>query len=802
MRRVTLVRWAGGERRLSADAYPLSIGGGESDIPLQKTPDRVAFIGLEQGHPFIQPVAGGAPVWHNNQLLERSAWLKSGDQLQIGAELIQWQVRGDQVIVSVGEAAPLAPPPAPGVDPPPGPPPTGPLIDAGEVAPGRRRGGRRWLLLLSALFLLLLAVFVMLAVPVQLQLEPEPERLTLQGFPPPVRLAGRFLVLPGEYRLQAERAGYRPLNERLVVTGGGARRFRFTLQRLPGRVTIESDPSAALLQVDGTPRGRTPLAALELEPGSHRLRLELPRYQPLEQELVVAGGGKRQRLRLSLRPDWGVVQLTSDPPGAEIWEQDERLGRTPATLELASGPHTLRLSLAGYQSRTLSLQVSAGEQMRAERIRLERLAGVLELTTTPAGGSVIRDGEYVGQTPLELRLTPDQPHRLSVSRAGYRTARRRITLAPGERRRLELGLQAEYGTLFVSVVPADAELLVDGISRGSATRRLQLTARPHRIEIRKSGYRPYRGNITPLAGVSRTLTVELQRKPATGKAGSPAAAPARSTVNASLEMLRLVPAGPFLLGASRREPGRRANENLRRVRIVRPFMIAPREVTNGAFRRFRPAHRSGAVAGHSLDGDDQPVVGVSWDDAARYANWLSKRDGLEPAYREVDGKMQLLRPVTGGYRLPTEAEWAWAARIGGRKEPARYPWPGKHFPPTGVQGNYADASARAILPLVLEAYRDGHPVTAPVGSFGPNPLGLYDMDGNAAEWVQDYYAVYPGGQGQLARDPLGPEQGRHHVVRGSSWRDATRSALRLSYRDYSDKPRNDLGFRLARYAEP
>ncbi len=88
------------------------------------------------------------------------------------------------------------------------------------LAPGRRRRGRRWLLLLSALLLLLLAVFVMLAVPVQLQLEPEPERLTLQGFPPPVRLAGRFLVLPGEYRLQAERAGYRPLNEQLVVTGG------------------------------------------------------------------------------------------------------------------------------------------------------------------------------------------------------------------------------------------------------------------------------------------------------------------------------------------------------------------------------------------------------------------------------------------------------------------------------------------------------------------------------------------------------------------------------------------------------
>ena len=69
-----------------------------------------------------------------------------------------------------------------------------------------------------------------------------------------------------------------------------------------------------------------------------------------------------------------------------------------------------------------------------------------------------------------------------------------------------------------------------------------------------------------------------------------------------------------------------------------------------------------------------------------------------------------------------------------------------------------------------------------------------------AEWVQDYYAVYPAVVGKTARDPMGPDQGRHHVVRGSSWRDAGISELRLSYRDYSERPRDDLGFRVARFA--
>ena len=102
---------------------------------------------------------------------------------------------------------------------------------------------------------------------------------------------------------------------------------------------------------------------------------------------------------------------------------------------------------------------------------------------------------------------------------------------------------------------------------------------------------------------------------------------------------------------------------------------------------------------------------------------------------------------------------------------------------------------------MIDDYADNHALTAPIGSYDANPVGLYDMDGNVAEWSLDYYAVYPGGTSVPLKDPLGPQDGRHHVVRGSSWRDASITELRLSYRDYADKPRNDLGFRIARYAE-
>jgi formylglycine-generating enzyme required for sulfatase activity len=250
------------------------------------------------------------------------------------------------------------------------------------------------------------------------------------------------------------------------------------------------------------------------------------------------------------------------------------------------------------------------------------------------------------------------------------------------------------------------------------------------------------------------------------------------------------------MGSPRREAGRRANEAQRAVKLERRFYLALREVTNYEFRQFRQAHRSGFVLAQTLDMDRQPVVNVTWADAAEYCNWLSAKEGLAPAYKNEGGRLVPVVPATNGYRLPTEAEWEWAARGSALR---KYPW-GDALPVPPGAGNFADVTAQPLVSQFLADFDDGHAATAPVGSFAPNALGFFDLGGNVAEWTHDLYTVQPA-TSAVAVDPAAGGAGTLRVIRGSSWRHSAVTELRLAFRDYGDGKRNDLGFRIARYAQ-
>ena len=189
------------------------------------------------------------------------------------------------------------------------------------------------------------------------------------------------------------------------------------------------------------------------------------------------------------------------------------------------------------------------------------------------------------------------------------------------------------------------------------------------------------------------------------------------------------------------------------------------------------------------DGPDFPVVNVSWNDAHLFCEWLT---ATERKAGMISGNEF--------YRMPTDAEWSFAVGIGGSETGATpkdksaklenvYPW-GTNFPPPPGAGNFADQAALNYFTNWphIENYNDGFVTTAPVGSFSPNALGIYDLAGNALEWCDDFYDAAH----------------KQKVMRGGAWINCGPKTLLSSYREHVAPERFSVvtGFRCVLVTNP
>ncbi|MBA6411657.1 PEGA domain-containing protein [Parahaliea sp. F7430] len=674
-----------------------------------------------------------------------------------------------------------------------------PLADsAGKARQGPKKQPLRWVFGLCALLFLLLMAFLLSARSLQITVEATTAaELEINAFYLPFGKK-RLLIRPGDYELRVSAEGYQPLKTMLKVTDQDSQSLRLELQPLPGRLTLNSRPEGAEVYIDGELIANSPLHDQPITAGQHELLVKAPRYQSWQQTLAVEGRNQSQALQIDLLPAWAMVKVNSLPEGASIKVNGEPIANTPAELELLQGRQRLELELPGFSTYQQTLEITAGEAQELGTIELEAAAGLLVLSSTPTGANVTLDGDFQGQTPITLELKPQQAQRLSLSRPGYRRHSETITMAAGEQSERQVSLQPQLGEVALQISPAAAQISINGKVIGRGNQNLSLPTYEHSVEVSLEGYATVRKRITPRSGIKQRLNVSLQ----TQQEAKVAALRPEITTSLGQTLKLFVPAhsplSEFTMGASRRDPGRRANEVLHSVRLKRMFYIQSTEVTNGQFRQFLASHNSGQVDNNSLNRDQQPVVEVSWQQAAQFCNWLSKREGLPLFYREREGMVVGFNPKATGYRLPSEAEWAWAARVEGETLKT-FTW-GEDFPPSKAVENYADSTAAYVTGRVIQGYTDGYVVSAPVASFPANHNGLYDLGGNVSEWVHDVYSI-PSANSATSTDPLGSQSGENYVIRGANWSLSKLSELRLSYRDYGQAARDDVGFRIARYAE-
>jgi len=383
------------------------------------------------------------------------------------------------------------------------------------------------------------------------------------------------------------------------------------------------------------------------------------------------------------------------------------------------------------------------------------------VSVTPSPAAFYVNGQEVGTAPGQFEVPAGVATSVELRSPGYTPWTQTVTVSAGATERVSsVTLVALPATLQLTANVQGGEILVDGAVVGTTILNravsVSVPSGNRQVSVRLEGFDEYRSQVMLSPGATQSLTATLSATPV----GPP---PAPSG------FVYIAP-GTFMMGSPSSEEGRDTDETQHSVTLTRGFYLQTTEVTQGEWQRVmgnNPSYFSNC-------GSDCPVEQVSWLDAVGYANALSRADGLSECY-DSSGNVRGGGSIYActGYRLPTEAEWEYAARAG----------------TTGSRYDTLDQVAWHSGNSGLETHG--------VGELLANAWGLHDMLGNVWEWTHDWYGTY----GSTVTDPVGASSGSNRVLRGGDRNDSAQNARSASRFSIAPAFRNDaFGFRLARSA--
>ena len=474
--------------------------------------------------------------------------------------------------------------------------------------------------------------------------------------------------------------------------------------------------------------------------------------QNMGAEPVDAGGNF---YALSVQPKNAVVTIDG------VLQPSSSDGEYSAMLPY--GTHTYKVEAGGYISKSGSFVVSSGDMTPVSVSLLSAMASVSITCPTPAV-SLYVDKKAVGNSPWSGSLKEGM-HLVEVRKSGYRSQQKTIQLAQQQKLDVTFGeLVAIQGNLSVNYKPFGADVYVDGKKLGQSPRVFNgLLVGNHQVEVRKDGYATDRKTISISEGQTASITGTLASNAVASSNTSGYSSSSSSMASGSnaisipvkdgisIDMVK-VEAGTFMMGATSEMKDPYSDEKpVHQVTLTNDYYMGKYEVTQALWQAVMGSNPS------NFKGDNLPVETVNWNDCQEFISKLNSLTGRK-------------------FRLPTEAEWEYAAR-GGKKS-----------------RGYQYSGSRKISDV---AWYEGNSrsKTHPVGRKQANELGIYDMSGNVWEWCSDWYGSY---SSSSQTNPMGSDSGAKRVRRGGSWCYIAR-ICRSSYR-YGDAPDCRglyLGLRLA-----